>query len=266
MDVSISIVLYLTNQSELEYIINLINRSELVKRIYLVDNSPTDELKKLGNLPSVEYIFNNANLGYGAGHNIALKKVKYISKYHLILNADVDFDPSILKMAFDFMEFNPQVVMLSPQILWPSGELQHFSRKLPTPFDLIARRFLPNFLKPIFQSKMDEYILLHRDYKRSMNIPNLPGCFMFVRTDIINEINGFDENYFMYVEDIDLTRRLHQIGETLYYPEIVIKHSLAQGSGVFSKLMLYHIKSAIHYFNKWGWFFDKKRTLINKRL
>ncbi|RYE18654.1 MAG: glycosyltransferase family 2 protein, partial [Sphingobacteriaceae bacterium] len=98
---------------------------------------------------------------------------------------------------------------------------------------------------------------------KQMIIPNLPGCFMFVNTSIINKISGFDERFFMYVEDIDLSRRLHDISQTIYYPEIVIEHQLARGSKNNLKLMFYHIVSQIYYFNKWGWFKDKKRKEIN---
>jgi len=265
-ELTISIVLYQNDEAELENILNLINESNLNKLIYLVDNSLTNALEKFSSYPNVEYIYNNSNIGYGAAHNVAIAKANNQSEYHLILNADVDFDPEMLKSAFEFMEFNPEVVMLSPKILWPNGNLQHFSRKLPTPFDLFSRRFIPGFLKPVFKRKMDDYILLNHDYTKSMNVPNLPGCFMFVRTDVLNSICGFDENFFMYVEDIDLTRRLHEKGKTLYYPKIVIEHGLAQGSYKISKLLIYHIKSAIYYFNKWGWFNDKMRKTINESL
>jgi len=267
IDLTISIVLYNTDETELANIINLLNESTLTKRIFLIDNSSNDNLKKNSAYQNTEYIFNGENIGYGAGHNIAIKQVHLKSKYHLILNADVNFDPIILKSAFEFMELNNnEVVMLSPQILWPDGKLQYFSRMLPTPFDLFSRRFIPEFLKPLFKKRMDDYILFNHDYTKSMNVPNLPGCFMFIKTDILNSIGGFDENFFMYVEDIDLTRRLYEKGKTLYYPKIVIEHGLAQGSYKISKLLIYHIKSAIYYFNKWGWFNDKTRDIVNESL
>jgi GT2 family glycosyltransferase len=265
-DITISIVLYHTLEKEIEDIVNLINKSDLKKLIFLIDNSSNDYLKKISAYPNVEYYFNNNNYGYGKAHNIAIKRSEKLSKYHLIMNSDVDFDPLILNKAFSFMEANDDVAMVSPTVLLPNGELQHFCRQLPTPFDLFARRFAVGFLKRVFQKKMDQYILLHKDYTKIMNIPNLPGCFMFCRTTKLNEAGGFDENFFMYVEDVDLTRRLHHRAKTLYYPEIAIEHGLARGSYKISKLLLYHIKSTIYYFNKWGWFYDKERKKINKQL
>jgi GT2 family glycosyltransferase len=265
-DITISIVLFHPDEEEIRNVLGLVNQSALKKKIYLVDNSATDALKIFSTTQNVEYIFNNANLGYGAGHNIAINKANGISKYHLIMNSDIEFNPIILEQAFICMETNLQIGMLSPQILLPDGELQHFCRKLPTPFDLIVRRFIPGFAKPLFKRFLDNYLLLNKDYSTQMNIPNLPGCFMFVRTEVLVEIGGFDEKFFLYIEDVDLTRRLHEKSITLYYPKIVIQHSLARGSYKVSKLVLYHIASAIYYFNKWGWFNDRERILINRSL
>ena len=263
IDLTVSIVLYKTEIAEIEHVINLLQLSSLSTKIFLIDNSPVNSLQKLTASFPVEYIYCNSNLGYGKGHNIAINKVAGLSKYHLVVNADVDFDPLVLDKAFTYMEANSNTGLISPKIKLPTGELQYFCRLLPTPFDLFARRFIPGVLKIFFKSRLANYLLLNKDYSKTMNIPNLPGCFMFMRTDILSKISGFDENFFMYVEDVDLTRRLHKISDTVYYPEIEITHGLARGSYKLSKLMLYHIRSAIYYFNKWGWFNDKDRYKIN---
>jgi GT2 family glycosyltransferase len=264
-DLSVSVVLYHTDKSEVYKLLKSFIRSELDIDIFLVDNSATDELKEVSLVfENSTYIFNDKNIGYGAGHNVAINRSN--SKYHLIVNCDIEFDPQILSTALNFMENNTEVGMISPQIMLPNGEMQLFCRKLPTPFDLFARRFIPSFVKPLFKKKLDEYLLAHRDYSKPMNIPNLPGCFMFIRMNILKEVAGFDEKFFMYVEDIDLTRRIHEKSKTLYLPEIKIEHGLARGSYKFSKLLLYHIQSAAYYFNKWGWFDDAKRVKINKAL
>jgi len=262
-DLTVSMVLYKTNIAELETAIELIIASSLKTKIFLVDNSPSDELKFITRKYNVEYMFNNHNLGYGTAHNIAIKKASSLAEYHLVMNTDVDFDPEILEKALHCMEDNPDVGLLSPKIRLFSGELQHFCRLLPSPFDLFARRFIPGFVKPLLKKRLDNYVLADNDYSTPMNIPNLPGCFMFMRLKDLDKVKGFDENMFMYVEDIDLTRRLYEISKTIYYPEIEIRHGLARGSYKFSKLVIYHINSAIYYFNKWGWFFDRDRNSIN---
>jgi GT2 family glycosyltransferase len=263
-DITVSLVLFHTNILEIENVLKLIQSSSLKINTYLIDNSSNNDLERITKNWDVIYIYNNANLGYGAGHNIAINMAYTESKYHLIINADIDFDPAVLKKSFDYMEANQDVGMLSPMIRHPNKEMLYYCRLLPTPFDLFARRFMPSFFKKKFRKRLDNYLLADKDYSKQMNIPNLPGCFMFIRTSVLKQIGGFDEKFFMYVEDIDLTRRLHKVSKTMYNPEIVIEHSLARGSYNAIKLTIYHMQSAIYYFNKWGWFVDKDRTKINR--
>jgi GT2 family glycosyltransferase len=164
------------------------------------------------------------------------------------------------------MENNKDVALLNPLIFYENGDIQYMCRMLPTPMDLIIRRFFPNILKPLFRKRLDNYLMKSSGYDKIMNIPNLQGSFMFVRTNCLKAIGGFDENYFMYVEDIDLVRRLHRNYRTLFYPHIKITHSFQHGSSKINKLLFYHIRSAIYYFNKWGWLFDKERRMINLKV
>ncbi|MGK5922051.1 glycosyltransferase family 2 protein, partial [Klebsiella pneumoniae] len=81
---------------------------------------------------------------------------------------------------------------------------------------------------------------------------------------ITQKLNGFDERYFMYLEDVDLCRRALQLTKIYYCPETTIVHVFNKGSYKSKLLLWYHIRSAITYFNKWGWFFDKKRYAYNE--
>lgn len=99
-----------------------------------------------------------------------------------------------------------------------------------------------------------------------MNVPYLSGCFMFLRVSVLKEVGLFDERYFMYLEDTDLSRRIHKKYKTIYYPFVHIIHEYSKGSYKNIKLLIYHIHSAIKYFNKWGWIFDKERREINTKV
>jgi len=88
---------------------------------------------------------------------------------------------------------------------------------------------------------------------------------MFLRTSVLKDLGPFDENIFMYLEDTDLNRRIHSKYKTIFYPKVSIMHEYSKESYVNKKLLIYHIKSAIYYFNKWGWFFDKERDELNSR-
>lgn len=261
-----SIVLFHSDESEIRHVISCFFSSTLNTKLYLIDNSSSDRLKILGDMSNVEYVFLNKNVGYGAAHNVAIKKSLSASKYHVILNPDISFDSSVLKNCFEIMERDLEIGLLSPMISYPDGRRQEMCRLLPNPFDLIARRFLPSFIKPFFRKRLDNYIMKGLNYNEIHNIPNLPGSFMFIRNSALDETGGFDENFFMYLEDIDLTRRIQEKYKTLYWPEIRIIHSLEQGSYKKLKLLKYHIESAIYYFNKWGWLKDPVREEINSNL
>ena len=89
---------------------------------------------------------------------------------------------------------------------------------------------------------------------------------MFFRISVLQQIGLFDERFFMYPEDIDITRRIHEKYKTIFYPDVSIIHATAAASRSNAKMLKIHIINIIKYFNKWGWFFDSKRRRINKQV
>ena len=231
----------------------------------MIDNSPVDSLKELATLNSrIIYIFNGANLGFGAGHNVAIEKIALHSKYHLILNPDVYFDPSVIEKLYHFIEQYPEIGILSPKVLYPDGSLQYLCRKLPTPLDILLKRIPLPILRFFFSKRMNAYEYRNRDYNEIMNVPSLSGCFMFVRTAVFKKVGGFDEKFFMYMEDFDFSRRFLRCYKTVYYPFVSIYHHYTRESATNKKLLFIAIKSTIYYFNKWGWLVDKERREMNR--
>jgi GT2 family glycosyltransferase len=235
--------------------------------LYLIDNSPTDEYRKHFIHPRIEYIFNNKNIGFGAGHNIALKKIllKGDSLYHIILNPDVYFEASAVSKLYEFMESDTQVGLITPKVLYPDGRLQPLCKLLPSPFTLFSRRFL--HFNPFWINRLNHwYEMRFTGYDKVMDVPFLSGCFMFLRVDALRHVGLFDERIFLYTEDTDLTRRIHMRYRTIFFPEAVIYHYNQRGSYKSIVILAYHILSAIKYFNKWGWFNDSEREDINQRI
>ena len=97
-----------------------------------------------------------------------------------------------------------------------------------------------------------------------MNVPALSGCFLLCRTGALQEAGLFDERFFLYCEDIDLTRRMHRVGNTLFYPGITISHDFRRSSYRNLRLMWTHIRSACLYFDKYGWISDEERDKVNE--
>ncbi|GHT86257.1 glycosyl transferase family 2 [Spirochaetia bacterium] len=234
--------------------------------VYVIDNSYNDHYRIIEKeFNNVRYIYSE-NLGYGANHNIALREaIDVESDFHIILNPDIYFDSDVVPSLLQYMNENIDTVYILPKVLYPDGEIQYLCKLLPTPFDLFARRFLPD--KLIFRKIKDKYCLKSFGYDKEINPPCLSGCFMFLRMSAIKEHKiFFNEQYFLYCEDFDFIRRLHRIGKTVYYPKVSITHDHAKESYKSRKWLFVHIKSAITYFNKWGWFFDTERKKINKQI
>ena len=265
MKLSASIVLYNTKIEDLKRVIDSYFAYQGEKQLFLVDNSPSDELKNIVAMypnNEIHYIFNNANMGYGKAHNIAIKKsIEQNLPYHIILNPDIIIEKGALEKLTDYMEQHPEFGNIMPKIIYPDGELQYLCKLLPSPIDLIFRRFIP--VKKWKEAINKKYELHSFGYDKIMNVPNLSGCFMFLRTEVLKQVGLFDENIFMYLEDIDLNRRIHSKYQTIYYPEATVIHEHQKESYKSKKLLKAHIKSAIYYFNKYGWFFDKERNNIN---
>jgi len=266
--INVSIVTYNTSFELIKKLIIQLDKVELSKKIYIVDNSEKpilkEKLKKLL-IKDLEYRFNSANLGYGKGHNVAINETILNNvAYHLVINPDVEIKEGAIEKIFDFMEKNKNVGNLMPKVLYPNGNIQYLAKLLPTPLTLFGRRFIP--IKSLREKINYYHELRFFDYNSVLNVPNLSGCFMFLRSNILKQIGGFDKRYFMYMEDVDLNRRIYSISETLFYPEVNIVHHYEKGSYKNKKLMKFHIQSAIKYFNKWGWLFDKEREKINKKV
>ena len=262
-DIASSIVLYKNDPGILEKTIGSFFNTELNVKLYLIDNSPDDKLKVLVNDPRIEYIFNNTNAGFGKAHNIVMKQTIHIAKYHLVLNPDVYFMKGTLDSLFEYMEENEGVGLVMPKVLSFENELQYLCKRLPGPTELILRRFLP---KSWSKRRMDRYEMRDKDYNSTFSAPSLSGCFMFVRSAALRKVGLFDERYFMYLEDIDLSRRIFEFFDNVYFPKLTIYHGHAKESYKSFRLLKIHVVSAIKYFGKWGWFFDVKKKDINGKL
>jgi GT2 family glycosyltransferase len=264
MIISGSLVLYKSRQNEYEDVIQSFLLACDVGDFYVIDNSPSPSSSKFFSNPRVKYCHLGVNLGFGAAHNEAIKVCCNISNLHLIINPDINFNKQVLVNMVQEFRDDPSLVVAMPRVNYPNGELQRLCKLLPTPIDLLIRRFLPI---PYIRSLIDARYELHcLPQDCSIEVPTLSGCFLLVRSKDLIAIGGFDPNYFMYLEDVDLVRRLSMRGLVKYLPATSIIHYYEKGSYRNIRLLSYHIVSAIKYFNKWGWFFDSGRKLVNNKI
>lgn len=259
-----SIVTHKTPPVQLRKALECLLRSE-VATIFVIDNSPDESLREC--LPQdgrIRYIHVENN-GFGASHNVAMREVIRDNPegLHLVMNADVCWEGEVIAPIVAYMVANEDVGMVMPKVYYPDGALQYTCRMLPTPLDLFAKRFLPGRLT---ERRMDRYLLADHDHDHPLNCPYLLGSFLLFRNTALIDCGLFDERFFMYPEDMDITRRIHEKWRTMYWPGVSIIHEHAAESRKNKKMLKVHISNMIKYFNKWGWLFDHGRRKLNRLL
>lgn len=254
-NLSISIVVYKKYDDVLEAVetIELYTSNEISKLIYIIDNSCLSEdnqyRKKfeedLRKYDDVIYIDAKANLGFGKGHNCIIKDIE--SEFHAIVNPDIILRNDAFSSILNFMK-NQTVGMCIPRIIDESGNLQKVYRRELTVKDMFIRMFLKN----MFKKRQDYHTMQDMDYSRPFEVPFGQGSFLIIRTDLYKSLNGFDERFFMYMEDADLCKRVNDVSKLVYCPYAEVVHKWEKGSHKNFKLFKIHINSMIRYFKKWG--------------
>lgn len=217
-------------------------------RLYVVDNLSTDGTPDFirQNYPQVCLIEPMTNKGFGTGHNTVLPMIE--SKYHLIINPDIVLKDNAIKNIVVFFETNEDVGLISPRICFPDGRDQILGKRNPRLKYLVASRLRK---EGETSDLLKEYAMLDKDLSVVTDIENASGCFMAFRTDLFKKIGGFDERYFMYFEDADISREAKKHKRVVYYPGAVVYHVWGRDSKRNLKLMRIHIFSMLKYFLKW---------------
>ncbi|WP_397445132.1 glycosyltransferase [Polaribacter sp. R77954] len=251
LEITACIVLYNENLEELTKTINSFLSVPLQKKLFLVDNTAEMRFQNIFNNEEIEYIAIGKNIGFGPGHNVVIDKIKETSNFHLILNPDVSFSKTVIPNLIQELKNDVTLAMIAPKVLFPTGEHQYSCRRYPRFFELIGRRF--NFLRPFFTSKISRGKYKDKDLSNPFYAEYLAGCFHLYKTDDFIKLKGFDERYFLYMEDVDICKKVDAIGKNkMYYPKEEIVHVLKRGSLKNLTLFFRHSTSAIKYFLKWG--------------
>ncbi|MBD0495591.1 glycosyltransferase [Acinetobacter baumannii] len=253
-----SIVIYKHSYLDLKPTLDSLSNTPLIQKIILIDNDQSNWAQTLNN-EKIVYIKSEGNFGFGYGHNLAIHQYAKASDFFLICNPDIEFEANEFEKLLSFAAKSDAGLFL-PRIFKGDGVDQHGARLLPTPMNLFARRF-----SPALGEKLDQnYLLKKFSIDKPIFAPNLIGCFMLFASHALLDLAGFDERFFMYMEDVDLSRRCAEKYGAIYYPQAHVTHLHEQGSYKNKTLLKAHLKSAYQYFNKWGWFFDSGRQKINK--
>lgn len=227
--------------------------------IIICDNNSKDEslayLKTAFGKGDIKLVEPGRNLGYGRGHNFAARDAK--GKYILILNTDITVEPDTLQKLVDYLESHDDVGIVGPKLLYHNGEVQQSCRRHFHFFDLFIKR---SFLKRVwpFKKRYRKYIMGDFNHESTQTVDLITGAFMMMPKQLFDKIRGFDERYFLFMEDFDLCRKVQDEGyKVVYYPEAFAWHyhkRLSEGSFtklLFNKISWFHLASAIKYHWKW---------------
>lgn len=263
MRISCSIVCYRNSSEQISQVLGSVVSAGVGAAIYVIDNSPTDDLSRIAARYDAAYIHLPHNPGFGAAHNVAMREAfNQDSEFHLVLNPDIRFAENVIPALLEYMEQHGDIGLLMPNVFYPDGQQQYLCKLLPNPIDLTIRRFFPALYR--LSGRLAWYEMHSSGYDKIMDVPALSGCFMLMRTAVLRRAGCFDERFFMYLEDVDLSRRIGSLSRTVYFPYVSVVHDYGKGSYKSLKLLYYHARSAIQYFNKWGWFSDIEKEAINR--
>ena len=218
----------------------------------LPDDTPLlDELR--AHQLTCTVIAGHGNVGYGRGHNLAIDRTA--SRYHLVLNPDIDLERDSLVQAMAFLDEHPEVGLLTPRIGDHEGSIQYLCRRYPTVLDLFIRGFLPGNVRRFFSRRLARYEM--RDLINERDIvwdpPIVSGCFMLFRTSVLKKLAGFDPRYFLYFEDYDLSLRTHDVSRVAYLPAVRVQHHGGGAARKGSSHIRMFAASAVKFFNRFGW-------------
>lgn len=206
--------------------------------------------------PQVKIIVNKEPYGFGRNNNIGVKASN--GDYIAIVNPDIEVQKGCIDLINDYARANNNEGVICPQLLNPDGSLQFSVRKFIT-LSMILRRWLSGENDNSNNSKVRKYLCKDLDFSETQEIDWAIGAALFMSKETYEVLGGFDERYFLYVEDEDLCLRAWEKGiPVIYYPEAKLIHNHLRGSTHLSKKTLYHFKSLFTFFKLHGINYKRK--------
>ncbi|MCI0449762.1 MAG: glycosyltransferase [Chlorobi bacterium] len=258
IDISVIIVNYNVKELLHQCVSSVLSSSKNLNcEVIIIDNNSFDGsvefIKSRFSLNSkVKIICSPVNLGFANGNNLAAKEAK--GEYLLILNPDTVLQEDTLEKTLSFYKSSPQAGAVTCKLVLPSGKLDLACRRsFPTPNVALYRLLGLSKLFP--KSRLfGRYNLTFLDENQTYEVDAIAGAFMLIKKDIYEQVGGFDEEYFMYGEDLDLCYRLKKAGYKIYYhPGTSIIHYKGESTK----------KSSISYVNN---FYGAMQIFVRKNL
>ena len=216
-----------------------------LNEVYVVDNNSKDNTVSLikQKYSWVKLIESKENLGYGKGHNLVIKNLD--SDIHFIINPDILVNKEQFVSIVDYMSSNSDISLLCPKVLNVDGSTQHLPKKNP------RFKYLLGGMFGLFHKYREEYTMSNELIKSPIEIDFCTGCFMVCRTEWLKRCGGFDDRFFLYFEDADLSRNLKKYGRVIYNPSLFVIHKWKRENKRSLKGIRRFLHSYMKYKIKW---------------
>jgi GT2 family glycosyltransferase len=248
-EVSVIYVFYSGLEDLIESIRSFKETTNSPHEIIVVNNSKIDikqKLKAAGK--EIKYIKTTKNLGYGGGNNLGAKHAK--GKYLFFLNPDTLIKPNAVKNLVKFLESNKKAAVAAPNLLTKKGTLfdKMGTGELTPKTALFALTFIDRIWPGNPISK--KYYLMDKPKNKLREVGSVPGSAFMITKKVFDQINGFDENFFLYFEENDLGQRIKKTGYKIFITpkaEVVHKWTSSKSSKKLKKIF---VQSRFYYFKK----------------
>ncbi len=259
MDLSIVILNYKNKNLTKELLKNITTELRLPYQyeIIVVDNASYDGIKEIveERFPQATFVESRTNGGFAAGNNLGIKRAS--GRYIMILNPDLAILSDAIVRLYQYMEEHPRVGLAAPRLINADKSLQYSCTRFPDwRLPLYRRTFLGN--TPAGKRWLDNYLMKDLDHFKDSLVPALFGACLIIRKSALDKVGLLDERYFMYMEDLDWSRRFWQAGYQVAYlgqAEVIHLHRRQSAQEtiaktIFSRSARHHIISFIKYLIK----------------
>lgn len=264
MELTIAIVNYNSKNLVKQCIKNIVSLGiPFPYQIIIIDNNSQDgsaeyiEKFLLPYFDQLKLVRADRNLGFGRGYNYGLKKVQ--SRYFLLMNADIVIQGDSLIKLHRFIEEDSRRGIVGAKLTYPDLTIQRSFHRWPTLFTPLYRR-TPLGKASFGMRELNRYDIANYDFAKPISVDWVVGACMLIRKTVWDRVNGFDDRFFLYYEDIDICRKVWQAGcEVWFYPYTQIIHYHKRLSAqklwwisLLNKTTRIHLSSHIKYCRKWG--------------
>ena len=219
----------------------------------IIDNSEKDlglqSLKEL--YTKAQFVSNSSNVGFAKANNQAAKIAK--GKVLIFLNPDTILSEQAIYSMYKYYCSHTETGVLGPKVVDPEGSLQYSCRRYPTLWTGLFNRY--SILSRLFPENRftSQYLMRDFDHNEIRQVDWLSGCCLMVSKNTFENSHGFDENYFLFNEDVDLCRTIKQAGkEVIYFPEATITHQVStSNSKTTARVIIQRHLGMMHYFKKY---------------